>query len=245
MSVRATKEAHDARETPSTAPRGEKKAATQARILDSALTLFAHRGFEATSITAIAARAGVSRAAVFWHFGDKQRLFQEACRQMLQPFVTELAKSLEEDDPRQRLFQLFNVYEDFVSQNRSTIEAIVRWVLESPNLRSSLVSPLLSLHDEFTRDLRHPLEEIIGDSEQAAALAAGLMSLLNGNLLLSLIDTSTRTQALRRAGLRALAELTLQLESPGAVPDPGDRGDAPTGAPTNEKNVQISTDERG
>jgi AcrR family transcriptional regulator len=245
MSVRATKAAHDGQETPSTDPRGAKKAVTQARILDSALALFARRGFEATSITAIAGRAGVSRAAVFWHFGDKQHLFQEACRQMLQPFITELAKSLEEDDPRQRLFQLFNVYEEFVSQNRSTIEAIVRWVLESPSLRSSLVSPLLSLHDEFTRDLRHALDEIIGDPEQAAALAAGLMSLLNGNLLLSLLDTSTRTQALRRAGLRALAELTLQLESHGAVPNAAEHDDVPTGAGADEKRMQMSTGERG
>lgn len=192
----------------------EKKALTQGRILDAARTLFARRGFEATSITAIAKRAGVSRAAVFWHFGDKQHLFQETCRQMLQPFVDELAKSLAQDDPRKRLFQLFGVYEDFVFHMRSTIEAIVRWVLESPALRASLVTPLLSLHDEFTRDLREALEDIIGDPEQAAALAAGLMSLLDGNLLLALIDPSTHTLALRRAGLRALAELTLQLGLP-------------------------------
>jgi AcrR family transcriptional regulator len=243
MTARAKSAGDSEKQTTSPAPTSGKKAATQARILDSALTLFARRGFEATSITAIARRAGVSRAAVFWHFGDKQHLFQEACRQMLQPFIEELAKSLGEDDPRQRLFQLFNVYEDFVSQNRSTIEAIVRWVLDSPTLRSSLVTPLLSLHDEFTRDLRHALEEIIGDPEQAAALGAGLMSLLDGNLLLSLLDTSTRTQALRRAGLRALGELTLQLESHGTVLDPVELKEARVGARAGDKRPQVSTDE--
>jgi len=189
-----------------------RKAVTQARILDAAVALFARRGFEATSITAIANRAGVSRAAVFWHFGCKQSLFQESCRQMLRPFVEELAKSLEEDDPHNRLFQLFNVYEDFVAQNRSTIEAIVRWVLESPTLRSSLVTPLLSLHDDFTRDVRETLEEIIDDREEAAVLAAGLMSLLGGNLLLSLLDGSVHTQTLRRKGLRGIAALILETE---------------------------------
>jgi AcrR family transcriptional regulator len=243
MTARAKSAGDSERQTTSPASTIGKKAATQARILDSALTLFARRGFEATSITAIARRAGVSRAAVFWHFGDKQHLFQEACRQMLQPFIEELAKSLGEDDPRQRLFQLFNVYEDFVSQNRSTIEAIVRWVLESPTLRSSLVTPLLSLHDEFTRDLRHALEEIIGEPEQAAALGAGLMSLLDGNLLLSLLDTSTRAQALRRAGLRALAELTLQLESHGTVLDPFGLKETRVGARAGDKRPQVSTDD--
>ena len=46
-----------------------RKAATQARILDAAAQLFITQGYERTSISGIASRARVSRAAVFWHFG--------------------------------------------------------------------------------------------------------------------------------------------------------------------------------
>ena len=49
--------------------------------------LFAQRGYERTTIAAIASEAQVSRAAVFWHFGDKANLFQESCRELLVPFV--------------------------------------------------------------------------------------------------------------------------------------------------------------
>ena len=47
-----------------------------------------------TSVSAIAARAGVSPSAIFWHFGDKATLFQEAFRTLLVPFVEELKGTL-------------------------------------------------------------------------------------------------------------------------------------------------------
>ena len=46
-----------------------RKAATQARILDAAAALFITQGYERTSISGIATRAKVSRAAVFWQKG--------------------------------------------------------------------------------------------------------------------------------------------------------------------------------
>lgn len=186
------------------------KAATQARILDAAVALFSARGFDRTSIGSIAARAGVSRAAVFWHFGDKQALFQHVCKEMLLPFIEQLQQSLQHLDHRARLFELFTVYESFVAKNRHTIQTIVRWVLESPKLRASLRQPLLALHEAFARDVLESLNALMSDPAEAEALAAGLVSLLDGNLVLSLLDTDSRSQAVRGAGLRALARLAVE-----------------------------------
>jgi AcrR family transcriptional regulator len=186
-----------------------RKADTQARILEAAVALFAARGYERTSISAIATRAGVSRAAIFWHFGDKDSLFQEAFRSMLVPFLAELKRSVEHIDPRTRFFELFDVYEAFVSTHREVIQSIVRWVFESSELRARLQRPLLGLVDEFVRDVRGSLEEIAGDDPDVAALAAALASALHGNLLLSLLDPSEDRRALRNAGIRRLAERAL------------------------------------
>jgi len=186
-----------------------RKAETQARILAAAISLFAERGYERTSITAIAAQARVSRSAVFWHFGDKESLFQEAFRRMLVPFVEQFKASLGHLDPRTRLFELFEVYEGFVEEHRAEIEPIVRWVLESPKLRASLRKPLLALVEQFVRDVCESFEEMVPDAEEALALSAGFVSLLNGNLVLSFVDGSPRTQELRRKGLRRIAQRTL------------------------------------
>lgn len=186
-----------------------RKAETQARILEAAIALFAERGYERTSITAIASQAQVSRSAVFWHFGDKETLFQEAFRRMLVPFVEQFKASLGHLDPRKRLFELFEVYEGFVEEHRAEIEPIVRWVLESPKLRASLRKPLLALVDQFVRDVCESFEEMVPDAEEALALSAGFVSLLNGNLVLSFVDGNPRSQTLRREGLRRIARRTL------------------------------------
>ena len=54
------------------------QAGTRDRIADAARRLFAERGFDRTSIRAIAAEAGVDPALVHHYFGTKQRLFIEA-----------------------------------------------------------------------------------------------------------------------------------------------------------------------
>ncbi len=59
--------------------------ATKARILDAAEALFMEHGFEATSLRHITAAAGVNLAAVNYHFGSKEELFQAVLTRRLDP----------------------------------------------------------------------------------------------------------------------------------------------------------------
>ena len=162
-----------------------RKAATQARILGAAVALFSVRGFERTSISAIASRAGVSRSAIFWHFGDKASLFQEAFRTLLVPFVDKLKESLDPLDPQVACEERF-----------------------PPDLPTD---PLLRpLCDEFAADVRKTLEKLDENPERARRLAAGMMALMDGWLLLSFLDSDAGKQELRREGVRAIAELVLK-----------------------------------
>ena len=60
-------------------------AATKQRILDTAEGLFMGHGFEATSLRSITAAAGVNLAAVNYHFGSKEELFQSVLTRRLDP----------------------------------------------------------------------------------------------------------------------------------------------------------------
>jgi AcrR family transcriptional regulator len=79
-------------------------AATPARILDSAEALFMEHGFEATSLRQITAAAGVNLAAVNYHFGSKEELFETVLTRRLDPMnqerVTLLARFEREVAPR-------------------------------------------------------------------------------------------------------------------------------------------------
>ncbi len=59
--------------------------ATKDRILDTAETLFMQQGFDGTSLRAITAAAGVNLAAVNYHFGSKEDLFQAVLTRRLDP----------------------------------------------------------------------------------------------------------------------------------------------------------------
>jgi TetR/AcrR family acrAB operon transcriptional repressor len=52
---------------------------TRALILDTAEDMFHEIGVARTSLTDIAARAGVTRGAIYWHFTDKVDLFTAMC----------------------------------------------------------------------------------------------------------------------------------------------------------------------
>jgi len=58
---------------------------TKTRLLDAAETLFMEHGFEATSLRAITAAASVNLAAVNYHFGSKEELFQAVLTRRLDP----------------------------------------------------------------------------------------------------------------------------------------------------------------
>lgn len=52
---------------------------TRERLLDAAEGVFRQRGVSRTSLAEIAAAAGVTRGAVYWHFKDKAALFHAMC----------------------------------------------------------------------------------------------------------------------------------------------------------------------
>lgn len=61
-----------------TSSRAERRLATQARVLAGARKLFAERGFERTTIRAVADAAGVDPSLVMQYFGSKRDLFARA-----------------------------------------------------------------------------------------------------------------------------------------------------------------------
>ena len=54
---------------------------TKTRLLEAAGEEFAEKGFEGATVRAICERAGANQAAVNYHFGDKEQLYEQAVLQ--------------------------------------------------------------------------------------------------------------------------------------------------------------------
>jgi AcrR family transcriptional regulator len=73
-------------------------------IVQAAMDLFAHQGFEATSISQVAAAAGIGKATVFEYFASKEELIQFAVAHWLEGWMESLDASVAAiEDPEERL----------------------------------------------------------------------------------------------------------------------------------------------
>jgi AcrR family transcriptional regulator len=62
-----------------------RKEARPSELIDAALTCFAERGFAATKLDDIAAKAGVSKGTVYLYFPSKEELFKAVIRESILP----------------------------------------------------------------------------------------------------------------------------------------------------------------
>lgn len=59
----------------------EEAAQTRAQLLEAALHCFQEKGYVGTTLDDIAQRAGTTRGAIHWHFGNKAQLFNTLVRE--------------------------------------------------------------------------------------------------------------------------------------------------------------------
>ena len=116
------------------------------QLLDVARTLFAEKGFEATSVEEIASRANVSKPVVYEHFGGKEGLYAVVVDREMQNLLNRLTSSLSGDHPRVLLEQAAMALLSYIEDESPGFRILVR---ESPlgmstGSYSSLISDIAS-----------------------------------------------------------------------------------------------------
>jgi TetR/AcrR family transcriptional regulator, mexJK operon transcriptional repressor len=76
-------------------PTREEAVRRDARLLDVATTLFMERGFDGTSIDAVAEAAGVSKPTVYARYHDKRDLFAAVLRSRIRDWLAPLSAAAE------------------------------------------------------------------------------------------------------------------------------------------------------
>lgn len=78
-------------------------AARRAQLIEVGRSVFAKRGYEATSVEEIAERARVSKPIVYEHFGGKEGLYAVVVDREMEHVVTSIAESISSGTPRERI----------------------------------------------------------------------------------------------------------------------------------------------
>src|SRR5262245_24391377 len=77
--------------------------ARRTQLVEIAREVFARRGYEATSVEEIAARAKVSKPIVYEHFGGKEGLYAVLVDREMEHVVTRISEAITSGTPRQRV----------------------------------------------------------------------------------------------------------------------------------------------
>ncbi|MBF6204159.1 TetR/AcrR family transcriptional regulator [Streptomyces gardneri] len=72
-------------------------------LLDAAATVFAERGYDNTTVAAITAAAGVSRATMYVYFASKEGIFLALAERVRDEFLAAQEPGIQDDDPRMML----------------------------------------------------------------------------------------------------------------------------------------------
>ena len=78
----------------------------QRKVFSSAQALFAQYGFEGTSISDIAGRAGIAKSTVLHHFPSKLRLYQKVMKHSIEQF-SEILEAAVPGEPQEQITESF------------------------------------------------------------------------------------------------------------------------------------------
>ena len=166
---------------------------TRGRILDAALVSFADRGYEATSLDALATTLGVTKQTILYHFGTKEALLAAVIDRSAAELADVLERALAKAGP------------GFLR-----VEALVRAVFRLAARRPELLGLLREvsrLGPPATTQLMESLDSLIARARAflEAEMDSGSMRRQDPSLLLltsysSVVGVATEVEVLRAVG---------------------------------------------
>lgn len=155
-------------------PRRTKAEAEKTRvlILDAAVDLFYDQGVSATSLADIAARAGLTRGAIYWHFRNKADLVNAIHARVALPLAEKREGVLHQPDPLAALSAYWNgVIRDILAaeNKRRIIQILFRKCEYVEDLEG--VSRYL---DDWASQIVDVMTEAFAEARQKNLLATGI-----------------------------------------------------------------------
>jgi AcrR family transcriptional regulator len=173
-------------------PQQDRSRATRARLLEAAIDCLAELGWQATTVAAVAERAGVSRGAAQHHFRTREDLFTAAVEHVCQVRREQIAHDLGGRRDTQAVVEL--IFEMF--SGKLFRAALVLWVAAAnePELRGQVVP----LEARIGREVHRLVVDALGADERRPGVRETVQATLDLARGLGLANLLTDDRARRR-----------------------------------------------
>ncbi|MGG2460678.1 TetR/AcrR family transcriptional regulator [Streptomyces sp. RGM 3693] len=140
--------------------------ARRQQLIDCTIDLISTRGYPATSLSAIAERAGVSKAAVLYHFSSKDNLTRAALAQVMEQFGGYVRERVERaPDLLAAVVAYVHAMIGYQGDNRRQVRVITEMLLDDDG-GTRLKAP--GSHDTYDR--WQALAGLLAEGQQAGVL---------------------------------------------------------------------------
>ena len=135
----------------------EKQKDTLQRILDTAAQVFAGSGFAGARMDEIADRAGVNKATIYYHVGDKRTLYERILNDIFSGIAEHLAQNDNMASPAEERLRMFvRTLANLVDHNADLAAIMLReqaaGAKDFPEIVARDVSQIISLLSEILDD---------------------------------------------------------------------------------------------
>lgn len=186
--------------------RRRKSQASRERILHNAIQLIAQRGYSGAGIDELAARAGIAKTAIYYHFGSKEGLLAAVLERVATAWIDGIQQAATQaGTPRERLDRGLAGMRAVIEERPWIFKLIQILALEvaeeKPEIRATLGAILHRAREAFVSGLR----DAIGvDLPDANVIAGVVLALLDGIALGRQVDAAEISLDKAFAEMRAL-----------------------------------------
>jgi AcrR family transcriptional regulator len=209
---------------PSSDRRKQKGRASRERILEAAVALFSERGYAATGVHEIARRAGIEKAALYWHFGSKEGLLAAVMDRMDAEFVERIAKKVSQSASSDERLDLFvGGLKRLAAERGHLVRLMLTVALERGKVSSESRAAMQRIFDRTRAAVVFGFEQALGAKLPDLDLIARLaLAYLDEAAVRGAIDPEGAEHDRFFAHLRRLIVLDVehQIRTTGAAVDP-------------------------
>jgi AcrR family transcriptional regulator len=150
------------------------------KILETATRLFSSQGYGSTSLSQVAKEARVSKALIFWHFENKERLFQSALQRSLEPYFVNVVDQMEGLAEPAQIHKLIDLFYAFVRDHMQSIRFVLSLILREEKQPDDPVARVA----ELFRIFRSLLTDILESGRQKGLFRSDINPAIEASLIM-------------------------------------------------------------
>lgn len=152
-------------------------AARRAQLIGIGLEVFAERGYGATSVEEIAARAKISKPVLYDHFSGKEGLYAVVVNREMEYILNRIADAVASGSPRARLEKATLAYLTYVQERPQGFAALLR---DAPQqqLNGGMPALMYELADRIGDVFTEQFQEAGYDPKSAPIYASALVGMV-------------------------------------------------------------------